>query len=120
MRPPGTIPLPPSAAQVLYLDTLPRKPDVLENSGSILPSGLCIDLLRKFEDELGFHYDLVKVADPKWGTFQVSECHNSSFSFFARSHPGEISVLLFPVVNRETGRYLTFKVSCKNCAQIVN
>ena len=36
-------------------------------------SGLCIDLLRKFEDELGFHYDLVKVADPKWGTFQVSE-----------------------------------------------
>ena len=38
---------------------------------SPVQSGLCIDLLRKFEDELGFHYDLVKVADPKWGTIQV-------------------------------------------------
>jgi hypothetical protein len=34
-------------------------------------SGLCIDLLRKFEDELGFSYDLVRVEDPKWGTFEV-------------------------------------------------
>ena len=35
-------------------------------------SGLCIDLLTKFEDELGFTYDLVRVPDPKWGTFEVS------------------------------------------------
>ena len=35
-------------------------------------SGLCIDLLTKFEDELGFTYDLVRVSDPKWGTFEVS------------------------------------------------
>ena len=34
-------------------------------------SGLCIDLLTKFEDELGFTYDLVRVPDPKWGTIEV-------------------------------------------------
>ena len=34
-------------------------------------SGLCIDLLTKFEDELGFTYDLVRTDDPKWGTFEV-------------------------------------------------
>ncbi len=34
-------------------------------------SGLCIDLLTKFEDELGFTYDLVRTPDPKWGTFEV-------------------------------------------------
>ena len=32
---------------------------------------MCIDLLRKFEDELGFSYDLVRVADAKWGTLEV-------------------------------------------------
>jgi len=31
-------------------------------------SGLLIDLLRKFTDELGFSYDLVRVEDPKWGS----------------------------------------------------
>ena len=36
-------------------------------------SGLCIDLLRKFEDELGFSYDLVRASDPKWGTIEVRE-----------------------------------------------
>ena len=35
-------------------------------------SGLCIDLLRKFEAELGFTYELQRVEDPKWGTFQVN------------------------------------------------
>ncbi len=35
-------------------------------------SGLCIDLLTKFEDELGFTYDLVRTQDRKWGTFEVS------------------------------------------------
>jgi hypothetical protein len=34
-------------------------------------SGLCIDLLTKFEDELGFTYELVRTDDPKWGTFEV-------------------------------------------------
>ena len=34
-------------------------------------SGLCIDLLTKFEDELGFTYELVRTNDPKWGTFEV-------------------------------------------------
>ena len=27
-------------------------------------------MLTKFEDELGFTYDLVRVPDPKWGTFE--------------------------------------------------
>jgi hypothetical protein len=27
---------------------------------------------RKFEDDLGFNYDLVRADDPKWGTFEVS------------------------------------------------
>ncbi len=27
---------------------------------------------RKFEDDLGFNYDLVRAEDPKWGTFEVS------------------------------------------------
>ena len=34
-------------------------------------SGLCVDLLRKFEDDLGFTYELVRAEDPKWGTFEV-------------------------------------------------
>ncbi len=34
-------------------------------------SGLCVDLLRKFQEEIGFSYDLVRVADPKWGTLEV-------------------------------------------------
>ena len=38
-------------------------------------SGLCIDLLTKFEDELGFTYDLVRVSDPKWGTIEVCRVH---------------------------------------------
>ncbi|XP_023346720.1 glutamate receptor ionotropic, NMDA 2C, partial [Eurytemora carolleeae] len=33
-------------------------------------SGLLIDLLRKFEDDLGFNYDLIRVDDPKWGTLE--------------------------------------------------
>ena len=31
-------------------------------------SGLCIDLLQKFESELGFSYDLIRVRDGKFGT----------------------------------------------------
>ena len=34
-------------------------------------SGLCIDLLTKFEDELGFTYELVRTDDPKFGTLEV-------------------------------------------------
>ena len=34
-------------------------------------SGMCVDLLRKFEDELKFTYELVRVADPKFGTLEV-------------------------------------------------
>ena len=39
---------------------------------TICCSGLCVDLLNKLEDELGFTYDLVRTPDPKWGTFEVS------------------------------------------------
>ena len=28
---------------------------------------------RKFEDDLGFNYDLIRSEDPKWGTFEVGE-----------------------------------------------
>ena len=44
-------------------------------------SGLCVDLLRKFEDDLGFTYELVRAVDPKWGTFEVEivcQIHNYS------------------------------------------
>ena len=45
-------------------------------------SGLCIDLLTKFEDELGFTYDLVRVSDPKWGTIEVCMVHKNNFMPF--------------------------------------
>ena len=28
-------------------------------------------MLRKFEEDLGFSYELVRVEDPKWGTLEV-------------------------------------------------
>lgn len=34
-------------------------------------SGMCVDLLSKFQDEMGFSYELARVADPKFGTFEV-------------------------------------------------
>ena len=34
-------------------------------------SGLCVDLLRKFQDDLGFSYELIRAEDPKWGTLEV-------------------------------------------------
>ncbi len=53
-------------------------------------SGMCVDLLRKFEDELKFTYELVRVRDPKFGTLEVSQlsrvhtplnCTKTNFSF---------------------------------------
>ena len=29
-----------------------------------------MDLLRKFEEDLGFTYELVRAVDPKWGTLE--------------------------------------------------
>lgn len=53
---------------------IPVTPDMEEfgNMSSIgkCCSGLCIDLLRKFEDDLGFTYDLTRVADTRWGTLE--------------------------------------------------
>ena len=40
-------------------------------------SGMCVDLLRKFEDDLGFSYELVRAEDPKWGTFEVVKSFSS-------------------------------------------
>ena len=37
----------------------------------LLIPGLCVDLLRKFEEDLGFTYELVRAVDPKWGTLEV-------------------------------------------------
>ena len=42
---------------------------VQKTLSSKLP-GLCVDLLRKFEEDLGFTYELVRAVDPKWGTLE--------------------------------------------------
>ena len=68
-------------------------------------SGLCIDLLTKFEDELGFTYDLVRVSDPKWGTFEVSFL-NSKLSFFQ-------NWLLWPLLSMAFGMALCGNWSTK-------
>jgi hypothetical protein len=36
---------------------------------------------RKFEDDLGFNYDLVRAEDPKWGTFEVSRINQMKTLF---------------------------------------
>ncbi len=36
---------------------------------------------RKFEDDLGFNYDLVRAEDPKWGTFEVSRTNQMTMLF---------------------------------------
>ena len=36
-------------------------------------SGLCVDLLRKFEDDHGFTYELVRALDPEYGTYEVNK-----------------------------------------------
>ena len=69
-------------------------------------SGLCIDLLTKFEDELGFTYDLVRVPDPKWGTFEVSFLI-SKLSFFSQNW------LLWPLHSMALGMALCGNWSTK-------
>jgi len=35
--------------------------------------GLCVDLLHKFESDLGFSYALTRVDDPKFGTYELGK-----------------------------------------------
>ena len=76
-------------------------------------SGLCVDLLRKFEDDLKFSYDLVRAEDPKWGTFEVwtiqaDKSLSSCFMFQA----GKWNGLMNALVNKKTDMVLSaLKVS---------
>jgi len=46
-------------------------------------SGLLIDLLRKFTDELGFSYELERAEDPKWGALLADGTWNGLMAALA-------------------------------------
>ena len=84
---------------------LPCNFEYCRNENSKCCSGLCIDLLRKFEEDIGFTYSLTRVEDPKWGTLEVlclKESDNYKLQVTIIFQNGKWNGLMATLVNRRT------------------